>query len=95
MRENHGGRVCEDRDLEHLAWLNDRGGQAADADERQTQNRIRGIQENQDHLLSIFQAEVLLEDRHDIRRCRDLEPVAERESRLADELGRVEREVAE
>ena len=61
VSENHGGCVCEDCDLEHLARLNDRGGQAADADERQTQNRIRGIQENQDHLLSIFQAEVLLQ----------------------------------
>ena len=31
VRENYGGGVCEDCDLEHLARLYDRGGQATDA----------------------------------------------------------------
>ena len=42
-----------------------------------------------------FSAKVLLEDRRDVRRHRDLDALTERESCLADELRSVEREVAE
>ena len=45
----------------YTTQLDDGSGQAADADERQTQNRIRGIQQNQDHLLAIFQEKILLQ----------------------------------
>ncbi len=83
-RYDRGG-VGEDGDFEHLTGLDDAGGQAADANLGQAQNYVCRAQKNDDELLAVFVAEVLLQNGRDVGRRRYLDAVGEREVLLADE----------
>lgn len=87
--------VGQDRRLEDLPRLNDRRGQATDADLRHSDHRVGRIEKDHDELLSVLVGEVVLEHGRDVLGRRDLFPMGKRKVGFSHEAGGIERDVAE